>query len=153
MSSTWIRTIIQGKEAQRELTKQSLEMLRRGESAAPMLFRMLKDQVEKDVAEFNRELGSKVVDFQFTPSSHFRVRHSVFPIITLDVTLKESVIEYRRAEKKSASADQTVVAEGEIFSVAGSTVDAAYYSIKGEKFAEERQVSEFLLSPIFQAVP
>jgi len=154
MSSAWIRQIIQDKEAQRELTKQNMEMVRRGESSAPMLFRTLKDRIARDVADFNRESGNTpVLDFHFNPSNQFTVRHSTFPVIKLDVTLKGAVIEYRRTEKKSSSADNIPAEEGEIFIMAGSNVDAAYFSIKGIEYREEEEISKILLAPIFQALP
>jgi hypothetical protein len=154
MSKAWIGKIIQDREAQRELTKRNQEMLRRGEASAPMRFRSLKDQVEKDVVDFKRDsVNTQALSFHFTPSSHFMVRYNEFPVITLEVTLKDAVIEYHRREKKSASAENSIVEEGEIFIMAGSIVDAAYFKIKGKEFREEAEVSEFLLSPIFRALP
>jgi hypothetical protein len=153
MASDWIKAILQEKDGQRELARQNHEMAKRGEMQAPNLFRMLKDQVQKDVAEFNRACPSgPLVDFGFQPSSKFTVRHSTFPVIQLDVTLETGTISCRRTEKKSSSAD-TTVDESTIFVMSGSNMDQAYFSIKGNEYREESQVSELLLTPIFRALP
>jgi hypothetical protein len=155
VSSEWINKIVQDRRAQRELQKQTQEQARIGRTQAPNLFRMLKDQVERDVADFNREESGYALQFTFVPSSIFSVRYNNFPVISLDVelALDAGTMSYKRIEKSSASADTITAEEGTIFIMSGSNADQAYYSIKGREFREQAEVSAFLLSPVFRAVP
>jgi hypothetical protein len=157
MSSEFIKQILRDREAQRELMKRNRELGRLGKSQAPMLFKMLKDQVSSHVAEFNREdsSGQSPIEFHFQPSNKFTVRHSNFPVITLDVELDDDAgtISYRRTEKKSASAETNTAEEGVMFVMSGSNADQAYYSIKGEPYREQERVSALLLTPILRSIP
>ena len=99
MSSQWIKAICKEKEIQRERDTAQIEMARRGEASAPRMFQYLKDQVQKDVAQFCKECSVKLV-FNYSPSSKFTVRHSDFPVVELTVTIDGSTISYSQKGKE-----------------------------------------------------
>ncbi len=152
MPSEWIQKLIERKKAQRECASQDAEAAGLGASAAPRMFKLLRDRVEQDVAEFNSLSPQSQFVYEFNPSEKFTVARTIYPAIWLDVVLEGAVLVCRGKEKRGASTGEVTFMEESIFVIAGRRLEADVFEIGGIEYGDASKVAEFLLKPLFDAV-
>ena len=149
MASDWVKKYMQSWKAD---DKKLDADLRRADFVAensPPFFKALWDQVNNDLKAFYEGGGDSRLIGQFVPSRKFVVTRRDFPMIELNVTLGNGYIEYVCKSKFDHASSFDPEATGQLI-ITSDLQGRLQVRRNGEPYADHSELSEFLLTPVFE---
>lgn len=157
MSDDWVRKYIDDIYNPRQQEKQDAQKRRHlAEAGGPEKFSQIRERIEQDIQTLRSVLAFQAVEMKVMDSSRrFQVRHASAPRVTLDVDFDVLLVKYKYAFFPKEGSDKSRVEQKPGTLRISSDLDGVltvYENGNGEAFADESEVSEFLLKPLLDHI-
>lgn len=148
MAKDWVDKYVKAYADQDKSKEADLHFSKIAANRAPDVLEAVRARVKDDITTFGSRTRSGI---QFIPiGPGFKVRKPVYPAVTLDVSLDGTTIKCTYAFKEAdTSTERTVDA---LFRVFANPDDSVQVKKNGDVYADESEISEAVLAPVFDFV-
>jgi hypothetical protein len=144
MPKDWVRKYV---ESRRRTKDSDLRCSQVALARAHDVLLNVSGQVKEDVATYNGLMGATCLQHDFIPSKSFVVRKGEYPAVTLKVTAEDVTLrcEYSFKADDTCERRETV----SLFRIVGDLAGNVQVKKDGAVYAEDCEISEAMLTPVF----
>jgi hypothetical protein len=150
MSRNWVGDYMKERRQVRSEKSDRIDRARMAQAGAGGLFKMLAEQVEKDIKKYHDLGGDAQLRYEKPWDIKFRVFKSIYPAVDLVISLESARILCRYLFRES-DADRRTEASTYVRIVSNESGSVQFYK-NGEAYSDEAELSEVILKPVFDYI-